>query len=60
MFMSAMKKGVMRMMSVMGSYCYLKKKTSSRLKSGARFEVGGEGGTPLLGLYRYVLLSTRS
>ena len=61
---SVMKNGVMRMMSVMGTYSVFCSKTSSRLKRGARFEVGGggggggggagaaeEGGTPLFGLY---------
>ena len=33
----------MRMMSVMGSWCFCPK-TSSRLKSETRFEVGGGGG----------------
>ena len=41
---SALKNGVMRMMLVMGTWCFCSK-TSSRLKGGARFEVGdgGEG-----------------
>ena len=37
----AVKNGVMRMMSVMGSQCFCSK-TSSRLKSGARYEVRAE------------------
>ena len=39
--MSAVKNGVMRMMSVIRSW-YFCSKTSSRLKSGARFEEVGE------------------
>ena len=60
---SAVKNGVMRMMSVMGTQCYCSK-TSSTLKSGARFEVGGGGGGrhSLIWLIRvrYVLLNIRS
>ena len=43
---STVKNGVMWMISVMGTYCICSKR-SSRLKSGARFEVGvvcGGGG----------------
>ena len=59
-----MKNGVMRMMSVMGSWCFCPK-TSSRLKSETRFEVGGGGGEGRHSLMwliqvRYVLLNTRS
>ena len=66
---SVMKNGVMRMMSVMGTYSVFCSKTSSRLKRGARFEVGGGGGGgggggrhSLIWLVRvrYVLLNTRS
>ena len=65
---SVMKNGVMRMMSVMGTYSVFCSKTSSRLKRGARFEVGGGGGgggggrPSLIWLVRvrYVLLNTRS
>ena len=52
-----MKNGVMRMLSVMESYCFCSK-ASSRLKSGARFKRGG--GVEEVLLYRYVLLKTRS
>ena len=44
---SAVKNGVMRMMSVMGTKCFCSK-TSSRLKGGARFEIRrGDGGEAL-------------
>ena len=58
--MSAVKNGVMRMMSVMESY-YFCSKTSSRLKSGGRFEeVGGRHSLISLIRVKYVLLNTKS
>ena len=44
--MSAVKNRVMRMMSVIRPWCFCSK-TSSRLKSGARFEEVGGGGEAL-------------
>ena len=59
----AVKNGIMRMMSFMGSSCFCSTK-SSRLKNGACFEVGGRAGVwhslNWLIQVRYGLLNIRS